>query len=98
MVNRHDIPYGRECAITREELARRWRCTERDVRGHVANLRLEHCEDAILSTSHTPPGYWRSSEPTEIAAFIRETESRAKNTFRALTGARYVLKGEAHKR
>ena len=96
MINRQDIPYGRDHAITRTELAKRWHCDEREARAQVARLRLEQAEDAILSTSHAPPGYWRSSDLTEVAAFIRETESRARNTFKALRGARHVLKGNSH--
>ena len=93
MAERLDIPYGRSYAITRAELARLWHCDEREVRAQIARFRTETCEDAILSTSHMPPGYWRSDDETEIAAFIRETESRAKNTFKSLKGARHVLKG-----
>ena len=98
MIDRLDIPFGRSQAITKADLARLWHCDEREARAQVARLRLETSTDAILSTSHQPPGYWRSSDPDEIAAFIRETESRARNTFMSLKGARYVLKQRAVKR
>ena len=91
MANRFDIPEGRDHAIPREELAQRWHCTVRETRTIIARLRLERAEDAILSTSHTPPGYWRSTSPGEIATFINEMERRARNTFLVLRGARHVL-------
>lgn len=92
--NRNDIPEGRENAISRQALARRWNCSEREARRMIAELRAEAGGDnhAILSTSHQPSGYWRSSDPDEIRAFIAETEARARNTFVSIAGAKYVLR------
>ena len=92
--NRNDIPLGRQNAISRKALAKMWKCSERDVRRFVANLRRVPGGDgcAILSTSSTSPvGYWRSDNPAEIQAFILETENRARHTFLSLRDARRVL-------
>ena len=89
----NDIPIGRENAISKAALCRLWGCSEREARNRVAQLRAEPARDGyvILSTSNGPTGYWRSDDPQEIAAFIRETEHRAKNTFLSLKAARQVL-------
>ena len=94
MANRNDIPVGREHAISRAALARRWNCSDREARRMIAELRATPGEDgyAILSTATSPSGYWRSNDPEEIAGFIRETEARARNTFLALRDARRLLK------
>ena len=94
MANRADIPAGRTHAISRTALARLWRCSDRKARRLIAELRAKPSDDgsAILSTSTSPSGYWRSNDPEEIAGFIRETEARARNTFLALRDAKNVLR------
>jgi len=96
-MNRENIPIGRENAITKEELCKLWQCDEREARAQIAMFRTNPSEDsyAILSSSKTPAGYWRSDELCEIKEFIRETENRAKNTFRMLKDARRILKSLA---
>lgn len=91
---RQDIPIGRRNAISRMALARLWRCTEREARRMIAELRAAPGDDgyAILSTASSPSGYWRSNDPEELAGFIRETESRARNTFLSLRDARRLLR------
>lgn len=91
-MRREDIPFGRECAITRAELAALWGVTERDVRRIIARMRREEASDAILSSTRRPAGFWRSVDAGEIGDFIREMESRARNTFGVLEGARRVLR------
>lgn len=97
MANRNDIPIGRCNAISREELARIWGMSDRATRHTIAELRALPGDDgyAILSTATKPSGYWRSDDPAEIAAFIRETEARARNTFLALRDARRLLQRHA---
>lgn len=92
-MNRMDIPIGRENAITRAELAVAWECSDREARRMIAELRSAPGNDgyAILSTSTSPSGYWRSNDPEEISRFIRETEARAKNVFLSLKDAKRVL-------
>ena len=88
-----DIPIGRQHAISRSELARIWGCSTRKARRVIAEFRADAAESGeycILSTS-TGGGYWRSNDADEIAAFIRETESRARNTFLSLRTARAFL-------
>ena len=93
--NRLDIPYGQRNRISKEALRRLWRCDDRTVRATIATLRRLPCDDgcAILSSSSpSQSGFWRSDDPNEIAAFVAESESRAKNIFLAVREARRVLK------
>lgn len=94
--NRFDIPIGRKNAISRKQLGGIWKMRDRSVREAIANLRATAGDDgyAILSTSHTPSGYWRSNDPEEIRAFIRETEARGRSTFLALRDAKRVLSAQ----
>ena len=90
---REDIPIGRRHAISRAALTQLWRCSDREARRFIAELRAKPGNDgcAILSTASSPSGYWRSSDSQEITGFIRETEARARNTFLALCDAKNVL-------
>lgn len=92
-MDRRDIPIGRDNAITRAELAVVWECSDREARRMIAELRAAPGNDgyAILSTSTSPSGYWRSNDPEEIRRFIHETEGRAKNIFSSLKDAKRVL-------
>lgn len=94
MANRADIPIGRNNSISRQQLAKMWRTSERGARHMIAELRAQHGDDGyvILSTSRKPSGYWRSNDPEEIRAFIRETEARGRNTFLALRDAKRILR------
>ena len=89
-----DIPIGREHAVSKEELAAMWKCSTREARRFIAECRADAAKTGdycILSTS-TGGGYWRSNDVVEIAAFIRETERRARNTFLSLKTARAFLR------
>lgn len=90
----NDIPIGRQHAVSKEELAAKWGCSTREARRIIAEIRADAAKAGdycILSTS-TGGGYWRSSDVEEIEAFIRETESRARNTFLSLKTARAFLR------
>ena len=96
----NDIPVGRQHAISKEELAARWGCSTREARRAIADFRADTAKAGdycILSTS-TGGGYWRSNDVEEISAFIKETESRARNTFLSRKTAREFLrrKGGEH--
>lgn len=90
---REHIPVGKENAITRAELAKLWGMDDRAVRETIATMRARPSDDpyAIISSSHNPPGYWRSDAFHELERYIRETNARAKNTMRAAADAKRVL-------
>ena len=90
---REHIPVGRENAITRADLAKLWGIDDRAVRETISRMRAAPTDDpyAIISSSHNPPGYWRSDVFVELERYIRETNARAKNTIRAASDAKRVI-------
>ncbi|MEA4899569.1 MAG: hypothetical protein VB115_15170 [Christensenellaceae bacterium] len=87
------IPIGPENAISRAALARLWGVGQRTAREIIHDLRAEDDGDpyVIVSTSTGRSGYFRTVDPQIIERFIRETKSRAINTFAPLKKARRVL-------
>lgn len=67
------IPYGKENAVTRDELCRMTGYDERSVRGAIHRLRAKG--EFIMSSSHSV-GYWRTEDMNEVKAFIGECDSR----------------------
>ena len=91
------IPIGRENAITRAELARRWGMSQDATRHKIAELRnFDNGDDYIIFSSSDPhnPGYYKTDDRNDIRNFIAETKSRAINTFKPLKKARRVYRGE----
>lgn len=72
------VPFGRENAIPRQELARMVGMRERIVRLKLKHV-LKSTGEPILSSSNQA-GYWRSEEPDEWAACILEFRRRARST------------------
>lgn len=85
-VDAGDHPDRPRMTTTRGELAGLLGMSDRDVRDVVARLRRQGGNDpyVICSSSHNPPGYWRTDSDVEIMAYWAETHSRAKNTLAAL--------------
>lgn len=93
-----DIPIGRENAISRADLKRRWDCDDRTMRDHVARLRAEDNGDSYVIVSHSQSGvkgYYRTDKPDEIRHFVNEINKRAENTRKPLLKAERVLKERA---
>lgn len=88
------IPYGKENAISRRELERLTGQNDRKTRKQIkALIQQGH---AILSSS-SARGYWRSEDPAEIAAFIRESDHRRRTESLTVEPLRRILaekKGE----
>lgn len=72
------IPYGKDNAVTRQELVKLTGFDDRTVRNEIKKLRAEG--EPILSSSHHV-GYWRSDNPNEIEGYLRECDSRCKALF-----------------
>ena len=86
------IPEGREFAISRKELRALIGRDDRVIREWIkqANRRLEPMGKVILSSSSWR-GYWISSDPDEIAAYLQEQASRARTQARNDEPARRLL-------
>lgn len=73
------IPESRAFAISRKELKRLLGRDDRVIREWIkqANRRLE-AEGKVILSSSSWRGYWISSDPEEIAAYLQEQGSRAR--------------------
>lgn len=94
MYSVNDIPIGKENAISRAKLAKKWDCSDRTARERIAALRCRE-NDGFVIVSHSNSGiagYYRTNDPGEIEHFINEMEKRARSTFRPLWRARALLK------
>ncbi len=91
--SRFDIPVGKDSAISRAALARKWGVSDRTMREIVARLRMERTSDpyAIISSSNGA-GYWRSMVTEELTAYARERRSRGQKEYAAAGDAERVLK------
>ena len=59
-----DIPVGRENAITREQLKRKWNCSDRIMRRYIADLRAQDDGDDYVIVSYSSgKGYYRTDNP-----------------------------------
>lgn len=93
MYSTKDIPIGKENAISRADLAKKWNCSDRTARERIAILRCSADERYVIA-SHSKggvSGYYRTDDPAEIQYFLNEMEKRARNTFRPLRHARRLL-------
>lgn len=89
----NDIPIGAENAISRQALVSKWHMDDRTVRETIARLRAEDNGDDYIIVSHSNGrGYYRTNNPDQIQGYVRETTSRARNTFKPLKKARRILR------
>ena len=74
------IPYGRENAVSRKELAKLTGLPDRLLRDTIkqANKRLEAQGEAILSSSGNR-GYWRSTSIEEMEQYKAESDRRRRS-------------------
>ena len=74
------IPYGRENAVSRKELAKLTGLPDRLLRDTIkqANKRLEAQGEAILSSSGSR-GYWRSTSIEEMETYLLEADHRRRS-------------------
>lgn len=71
------IPYGRENAVSRSELAGLTGIPDRAIRKEIKALNAELARhgEAILSSS-SGKGYWRTNSVAEMKAYLRESRHR----------------------
>lgn len=79
---RRDIPIGRERAVTRSELARKWGKSERRVREIIQQLRSEPGMPILSDAKGL--GYYRTYDPYELADYLRREVTRAARILRPL--------------
>lgn len=89
-----DIPVGRENAISREQLCKKWGCSDREMRKRIAELRTEDGDDYVIASTSSggTEGYYRTDKVADIRAYMAETRSRAMNTLKPMKRANRVLR------
>lgn len=89
MLNRNDIPIGRENAISRSDLCRKTGLSDRKLRREIARLRAEDDGTNIVIVSVSNGcGYYRTDNPDEIQHFVAEMTSRITGIISAVSVAR----------
>lgn len=80
------IPFGKENAISREELCRLTGMNDRAIREIISQLRREYC----ILNNQDGRGYYRPlvDETKYVQEYIRQETRRAKSIFWSLEGAR----------
>ena len=73
------IPYGKDNAITREQLVQSTGLSDRAVRREIERLR-ESGEVILSSSQHK--GYWQSDDEMEIDAYRNELKARERSLAR----------------
>jgi len=88
----HYIPNSKEYAVTRDELSDITNLSDRDVRQLIENARRD---GALIINLSGRAGYWISSDPAEIAQYVRQEENRLKSIGARLKASRRFLKSES---
>lgn len=90
-----DIPIGKENAISKEELQRKWGMTERGVRAKIADLRQQDNGDNLVIVSlSSSRGFYRTDNIKEILAYKKETLNRARHLYGPLRKVNRILERE----
>lgn len=89
MFDKTMIPFGRENAISRKDLAAMTGMSDRNVRFRIAELRAEDdgTDEVIVSISRRS-GYYRTDNPAEIEHFVNELKKRIRMTYRGIRVAK----------
>jgi len=84
------IPFGKQNAITRLELANITNLTDREVRRLISEARKE----TVILSVYGGKGYFRPTkdERREVEKWLRKEHSRAVSTFKAMKAARNFVK------
>ena len=87
------LPFGRENAVTTEQLVRMTGCgSARELQQRIAYER----EHGAIICSGSGRGYWRPKDRQELRQFVKTMRNRALNTLKATKGARKILQESEH--
>lgn len=82
------IPVGHENAVTREQLSKLTKMSDRKVRKAIEKARETTC----ICNMSDGAGYYIPTELREVELFIRQESARGKSVFRNLRGAKTMKK------
>ena len=83
------IPYGKENAVTREELVRRTGISDRNIREMIAKAR----RTTLILNLQDGKGYYRPTkeERADVERFVKQEKSRAMHIFWSICTAKDFL-------
>ncbi len=88
----HEIPIGKENAITYPELCAAWNMTERQARKTLHELSgFDNGDDYILIRSSNNKGFYKTDDETEIKAYKRECLNKGRSVFAPVKKINRVL-------
>lgn len=80
-----EIPVGKDNALTRQELCALWDMSDRRARAVLAELsRFDNGDDYILIRSGMSKGFYKTTDPAEIAAYRKECLNKGRSHFAPL--------------
>lgn len=80
-----EIPVGKENALTRQELCAMWDMSDRRARAVLQELsRYDNGDDFILIRSGMSKGFYKTTDPDEIAAYRKECLNKGRSHFAPL--------------
>ena len=89
----HDLPVGRENAVTYDELCFLWKKRERDVRSLLHELSaFDNGDDYILIRSSKGKGFYKTDDPEEIEAYRKECLNKGRSVFAPVRKINRVLR------
>lgn len=88
----HEIPVGKENAITYPELCAAWNVTERTARSILHDLSsFDNGDDYILIRSSKGKGFYKTDDEAEIKAYKRECLNKGRSVFAPVKKINRVL-------
>lgn len=83
------IPFGKDNAVTREDLEARTGLPDRQVRKAIEEIRRSH----IILNDQDGKGYYRSYDLDDIERFYRQERARALSVLYRMKPMRQILRG-----
>lgn len=92
----HEIPIGKENAITYPELCAAWNMNERQARKVLHELSgFDNGDDYILIRSSSGKGFYKTDDETEMKAYKRECLNKGRSVFAPVKKINRVLNANA---
>ncbi len=88
----HELPTGKENAVTYPELCAMWNMSERQARKILHDLSsYDNGDDYILIRSSSGKGFYKTDDETEIKAYKRECLNKGRSVFAPVKKINRVL-------
>ena len=92
----NEIPYGKENALTYDDLCALWNCTPRKARAILHEISLHDAgDDYIVIRSAKSKGFYKTDNKDEIEAYRKECLSKGRSIFAPVKKCNRILKAES---